>query len=126
EAMEKMEFSIALAAIWQLIGRTNKYIDETQPWTLVKDEARQAELASTMYHLAESLRYASILIQPFMTKTPKLMWEQLGIQSVELTSWESLRKFGNLPAGTKVNKAEPMFPRLDVPSEIAYIAAEMG
>lgn len=126
EAMEKMEFSIALAAIWQLIGRTNKYIDETQPWMLVKDEARQAELASAMHHLAESLRFSSILVQPFMTKTPKLMWEQLGIESSALTSWESLRQFGLIPAGTKVHKAEPMFPRLDVVSEVAYIAAEMG
>jgi methionyl-tRNA synthetase len=126
EAMEKMEFSIALAAIWQLIGRTNKYIDETQPWILVKDEAKQAELASTMHHLAESLRFSSILIQPFMTRTPKLMWEQLGIKSTQATSWESLRQFGGIPAGTKVHKADPMFPRLEVAVEVAYIAGEMG
>lgn len=126
DAMERMEFSIALAAIWQLIGRTNKYIDESQPWMLVKDEARQAELASAMHHLAESLRFSSILIQPFLTKTPKLMWEQLGIESSALTSWDSLRQFGNIPAGTKVKKAEPMFPRLDVASEVEYIAGEMG
>lgn len=125
-AMERMEFSIALAAIWQLIGRTNKYIDETQPWMLVKDEARHAELASAMHHLAESLRFSSILIQPFLTKTPKLMWEQLGIDSSALTSWDSLCQFGELPAGTKVRKAEPMFPRLDVVQEVSFISEAMG
>lgn len=125
-AMERMEFSIALAAIWQLIGRTNKYIDETQPWMLVKDEAKHGELASAMHHLAESLRFSSILIQPFLTNTPKLMWEQLGIDSSELTSWDSLCQFGELPAGTKVRKAEPMFPRLDVAQEVSYISEAMG
>jgi len=126
EAMERMEFSIALAAIWQLIGRTNKYIDETQPWMLVKDETRQNELASAMHHLAESLRFISILIQPFLTKTPKLMWEQLGITSTSLTSWDSMSQFGNIQAGMKVHRADPMFPRLDVGSEVEYIAAAMG
>jgi len=126
EAMENMEFSVALAATWQLISRTNKYIDETQPWALAKDEAKRAELASAMSHLAASLRISSILLQPFMTKAPHKIWAQLGIAEGELTAWDSLRTFGAIPAGTRVGKGEPIFPRLDVEQEIAYIVESMG
>jgi methionyl-tRNA synthetase len=122
-AMEKMEFSVALAAIWQFVGRTNKYIDETQPWLLAKDEAKAAELKSVLYHLAESLRIISILIQPFLTRAPKEMWRQLGIGQGPLTEWETVRTFGALPAGTKVVKGDPLFPRLDVEAEVRYIAS---
>jgi methionyl-tRNA synthetase len=126
EAMEKMEFSVALTAIWQLVGRTNKYIDETAPWGLAKDEANRAQLASVMIHLAESLRIVSILIQPFMTKTPKRIWEQLGIVEGAPTAWESLRQFGGISSGTKVSKADPIFPRLESEQEIVYILESMG
>ncbi|MBP1989082.1 methionine--tRNA ligase [Paenibacillus eucommiae] len=129
EAMEKMEFSVALAAVWQLIGRTNKYIDETQPWSLVKDEGSREKLGSVLYTLAESQRISSVLLRPFLTKTPQLVWQQLGLAAEDLprlTSWESAQTFGLLPAGTKVQKGEPMFPRLDVEQETAYIAEAMG
>lgn len=125
ESMEEMEFSIALASIWQLVSRTNKYIDETEPWVLAKDEAKREELGSVMYHLAETLRYISILIQPFMTQTPKKIWEQLGL-SEEVTSWTSLASFAQIPAHTKVLKGEPIFPRLETKEEIAYIVEQMG
>lgn len=125
-AMEQMEFSVALAAIWQLIGRTNKYIDETLPWALAKDEARQPELASVMVHLAESLRFVSIMLQPFMTRAPKLMWEQLGLEQSTSTGWESMRTFGGIPANTIVSKAAALFPRLDAEAEIAFIVGSMG
>jgi methionyl-tRNA synthetase len=124
-AMEEMEFSVALTAIWQLVSRTNKYIDETQPWMLAKDESKQEELGSVMYHLAESLRYVSVLIQPFLTETPKKIWAQLGLNA-EVTSWESLSKFAQIPAGTTVQKGQPIFPRLEVPEEVAYIVEKMG
>ncbi|MFD0695028.1 methionine--tRNA ligase [Paenibacillus sp. GCM10027628] len=129
EAMEKMEFSIALAAVWQLISRTNKYIDETQPWSMVKDDAKRDTLGSVMYVLAESQRISSVLLRPFLTKTPQLIWQQLGIAAEDLprlTAWESVQTFGLLPAGTKVQKGEPMFPRLDVEAETAYIVQAMG
>lgn len=125
EAMERMEFSVALTAIGQFVSRSNKYIDETQPWALAKDESKQGELASVMSHLVESLRIASILLQPFLTRTPKKIWEQLGIQEGELTAWEGVRTLGIIPAGTKVAKADPIFPRLDVEQEVAYIAEAM-
>ncbi|MDQ0300944.1 methionyl-tRNA synthetase [Salibacterium salarium] len=125
-AMEDMEFSVALTAIWQLVSRTNKYIDETQPWMLAKDEAQQEQLGTVLYHLAESLRYISIMIQPFMTETPAKIWHQLGIPS-DCTEWETMREFGQLPEGTKlVKKGEPIFPRLEMEEEVANIIQDMG
>ena len=126
DSMENMEFSVALAAIWKLIGQANKYIDLTQPWILAKDEAKQPELASVMVHLAETLRMVSIMIQPFMTRTPGKIWSQLGIAGNEgILSWNSLYRFGQIPAGTAVAKGEPIFPRLETEKEVAYIAASM-
>ncbi|MGG2048763.1 hypothetical protein [Bacillus amyloliquefaciens] len=66
-----MEFSVALSTLWQLISRTNKYIDETAPWVLAKDPEKEKELRSVMYHLAESLRISAVLLQPFLTQTPE-------------------------------------------------------
>ncbi|WP_413377025.1 methionine--tRNA ligase [Alkalihalobacillus sp. 1P02AB] len=125
DSMEEMEFSVALTAIWQMVSRTNKYIDETQPWLLAKDESKKEELGSVMNHLAESLRYISILIQPFLTETPAKIWSQLGITE-EQTTWDSLSQFGQLNAGTKVEKGNPIFPRLDVKEEVGHIVSQMG
>lgn len=125
ESMENMEFSVALTAIGQFVSRSNKYIDETQPWGLAKDDSKREELASVMSHLVESLRIASILLQPFLTRTPQKIWQQLGIQEGELTAWDSGRALGSIPAGTKLVKGDPIFPRLDVPQEVAYIAEAM-
>lgn len=124
EAMEGMEFSVALSAIWKLVSRTNKYIDETQPWLLAKAEENRGELGSVLYHLSESLRYVSILIQPFMTSAPKKIWKQLAISERE-TTWDSMESFGSLQSGVKVAKGEPIFPRLDVPGEVAEIIKMM-
>ncbi|MFC4768523.1 methionine--tRNA ligase [Effusibacillus consociatus] len=126
EAMDKMEFSVALSAIWQLISRTNKYIDETAPWNLAKDAAQKDRLGTVLYHLAETLRIVSILIQPFMTRTPKEMWRQLGMVEGEMTSWDSTRHFGYLQAGTHVAKGDPIFPRLDLKAEVEYIDSATG
>jgi len=124
EAMEKMEFSVALSSIWQLVSRTNKFIDETQPWVLAKEE-KQEELASVMVHLAETLRRIAILLQPFLTQTPVKIFEQLNIQTEDLKSWEGLEQFGAIPAGTKVQKGEPIFPRLELDKEVEYIKEKM-
>jgi methionyl-tRNA synthetase len=126
EAMEKMEFSVALTSIWQLVSRSNKYIDETQPWTLAKSEERNDELASVMVHLAESLRRTAILLQPFLTVTPNGIFQQLGVNDEELKSWESLDTFGTIPNGTKVLKGNPLFPRLEIAEEVEFIRAKMG
>lgn len=127
EAMEKMEFSVALASVWELVSRTNKYIDETQPWVLAKDDEKRNELASVMVHLAESLRRVAILLQPFLTQTPMNIFKQLNITNKDNTNWESLLAFGSLPQGVKVvTKGEPIFPRLDLEEEINYIKEKMA
>nr|WP_144928544.1 methionine--tRNA ligase [Paenibacillus bovis] len=126
EAMENMEYSVALSAVWQLISRTNKYIDETQPWILAKDSEKQNELASVMVHLADSLRRVAILLKPFLTKTPDQILQQLNINDEQYTSWESVTKFGAIPANTKVvEKGEPIFPRLDMEEEVNFIKTKM-
>ncbi|MFS0638416.1 methionine--tRNA ligase [Mesobacillus foraminis] len=125
EAMENMEFSVALTAIWQLVSRTNKYIDETQPWVLAKDEENREQLGQVMAHLAESLRQTAILLQPFLTRTPGKIFEQLNINHPSLISWESLEQFGLIPEGTKVQKGEPIFPRLEMEEEVAFIKDKM-
>ncbi|MCL6571789.1 MAG: methionine--tRNA ligase [Bacillus sp. (in: Bacteria)] len=125
EAMEKMEFSVALTSIWQLVSRTNKYIDETKPWILAKSDESKGELASVMVHLAESLRRIAILLQPFLTRTPKGIFQQLGIQDEVYKVWESLDNFGVIPSGTKVEKDAPLFPRLEIAEEVAFIKTKM-
>ncbi|MCU9615301.1 methionine--tRNA ligase [Caldibacillus lycopersici] len=125
EAMEKMEFSVALTSVWQIISRANKFIDETMPWKLAKDEENQEELASVLAHLAETLRRVAILLQPFLTATPKKMLAQLGLVDGEMSNWDSLSSFGQIPAGSKVEKGSPIFPRLDMEQEVAFIKEKM-
>ncbi|MHC9531955.1 methionine--tRNA ligase [Dellaglioa sp. L3N] len=124
ELMDKMEFSDGLNVIWKLVARTNKYIDETQPWVLAKDETRKAELDSVMVHLAASLRVIAILIQPVMTHAPKEIFEQLGLDTAEMAI-EGLN-YSDFPENrVVVEKGTPIFPRLDVEEEIAYIKDQM-
>ncbi|SCM91385.1 Methionine--tRNA ligase [Bacillus mycoides] len=125
EAMENMEFSVALSSIWQLVSRTNKYIDETQPWVLAKDENDREKLASVMAHLAEVLRQTGIMLMPFLTVAPSKMFAQLGLTEEAHKSWESLSTIGCIPAGTKVEKGNPIFPRLEMEVEVEYIKEQM-
>lgn len=125
EAMEKMEFSVALTTVWQMVSRCNKFIDETQPWVLAKDEEKKAALADVLFHLAESLRRVAILLKPFLTRTPEKIFTQLNVESESLQTWESLEEFGQIPAGTKVVHGEPIFPRLDLKEEIEFIKQKM-
>ena len=116
-AIDKYQFSNALAEIWKLIARSNKYIDETMPWALGKDETKKARLAAVMYNLCESLRIVSILLSPFMPQTTPRIQEQLGV-SGEAVSYESAGKWGVLPEGVEIHKGETLFPRIDVNKEI--------
>ncbi|PPA68518.1 methionine--tRNA ligase [Jeotgalibacillus proteolyticus] len=126
DSMEKMEFSVALSVIWQLISRTNKYIDETQPWVLAKDESKKEELATVMNHLAETLRRIAVLLQPFLTQTPAFILQQLQLTEERYLTWDSLSSFGAISEGVKVvEKGEPIFPRLEVEDEVAYIQGKM-
>ena len=117
DATDKLQFNVALSEIWKTIARINKYIDETMPWVLEKDPANKARLATVMYNLAESVRIISVLLRPFLTRTPAKIWEQLGIREETLTEWESAKKWGSLKAGTKVKKAEAIFPRVEIIKE---------
>ncbi|MGL4820680.1 MAG: methionine--tRNA ligase [Bacilli bacterium] len=126
EAMDKMEFSVALTSIWQFVSRTNKYIDETQPWALAKDEANRATLDSVMYHLAASLRVIAVAISPFLTVAPKQMFAQLGLDEADLTTWETARTFYSGISGAQVKKGDPIFPRREVEEEVNYIKESMN
>ena len=121
--MDALQFSTALADVWKLVSRTNKYIDETCPWILAKDEANQARLATVMYNLCESLRIVSVLIAPFMPATAPKIQTQLGITDQALTTWDSLA-WGKLPESFTVCKGENLFPRIDVQKELELIAQE--
>ncbi|OEF95744.1 methionine--tRNA ligase [Desulfuribacillus alkaliarsenatis] len=120
--MDRMQFSNALTSIWNLIGRTNKYIDETTPWVLAKDADKQQRLANVLYNLSEAIRMISIMIQPFMTQTPEKIWQQMGLvgQQAQL-SWGSLGAWGTLAPGLQVQKGDAIFPRLELEKEIAKI-----
>ncbi len=122
EALDEMGFSVALTHIWKYVSRTNKYIDETEPWILAKDESKKDRLGNVMAHLVDSLRRIAILLRPFLTQTPNRIFEQIGVSDNEaLHTWESLSEFGEIEAGTKVVKKDPIFPRLDVEKEVQII-----
>lgn len=122
ENMDEMRFGNALAQLWELVSRTNKYIDETTPWALAKDEDKKERLGTVMYNLVESIRITSIALQPFLTKAPEKIWKQLGLTPQQgITDWESIRTWGQFQPGVKVTKGEALFPRLDLEKEIAVI-----
>src|SRR5699024_683355 len=125
DKLDEMEFSIALSSIWQLISRTNKYIDETEPWVLAKDPAQKERLGNIMAHLVESLRTTAIILQPFLTDAPQEVFKQLGITDDELKTWDSAYEQGVVSAGTMVQKGEPIFPRLDMEDEVKGIQEMM-
>ena len=122
EQMDKLQFPQALAEIWKVIGECNKYIDVTQPWVLGKDPEKKDRLANVMATLAECVRFAAVLIGPFMPSTPERIFAQLGVTDESLKTWDSLKNFGALPAGTKVCKGEALFPRIDVNKELEALA----
>ena len=123
ENMEQLLFSNALAEIWKLISRTNKYIDETMPWVLAKDEANKPRLATVLYNLCEMLRLCGVMIAPFMPETAPRMFEQLGVTDSALTEWDSLRRPASLPAQTTVVPGAALYPRIDVAKELESLAA---
>ena len=128
EQIDTIHISNALAEIWNLISRANKYVDETSPWILAKsdDNEDKEKLDSVMYHLAESLRKIAILLNPFITHTSNKMFKQLGILDENLKTWTSLEKYDLINENTKVvEKGEPLFMRLDQEQEIEFIKNQM-
>lgn len=116
KAMEHYHFSVALEAIWKLIRRTNKYVDETEPWKLAKDEDSKDRLNTVLYNLAESLRIVSVLVHPFIKNTSLEIRRQLGL--TDDVKWEDTRVFGLIEDGTTVQKGDVIYPRLDIEKEI--------
>lgn len=126
EAMEALEFNKALRATWTIISRTNKYIDETTPWVLAKDEGRKEELGNVMVHLAENIRIAAILLKPYLPHGPKEIFRQLNMVDTALEEYESIRTYGAIKVdGRVIEKPKPIYPRLDVESEVEHIKNSM-
>lgn len=117
--LSKYRVSDALEAILSLARRSNKYIDETAPWVLAKDEDKKERLGTVLYNLLESIRFIAILVSPFMPETAEKIFKQINTQ---VTSYNSLKEFGGLKAGEKVGTAEPLFSRLDSEKLLADIA----
>ena len=122
--MKAVDFPRALDAVWNIISRTNKYIDETAPWVLAKEDGDKEQLAAVMAHLAASLRVVAHLIQPFMMTTSNAIMEQLGLSGA--FDLENLELSGFPENVTVVSKGTPIFPRLDMDEEIAYIQSQMN
>lgn len=118
--MAHFAFQNALANIFKVTSRANKYIDETAPWVLAKDEANRPRLASVMYNLLETIRICAVLLQPFMPQTCEEIFRQIGA-APEQTTWDSLDAFGALPANVTVQKGKAIFPRIDLAKELAEL-----
>lgn len=110
--MDKLDFAAALTVIWRLVNRANKYIDETMPWSLAKDPAKQDRLATVMYNLAEVIRIVTIMVTPVMPTLHEKVWAQLGSDEASNNSWEGVAWGGTLP-GQQVKKMEALFPRIE-------------
>ncbi len=115
--MDNTQLNLALAEIFKLVDRSNKYIDETEPWILGKSEEKKARLASVLYNLLESIRIASSLLSSFMPTTMPKVWEQIGA-SEENVSYENMKNFGVLPLTVTVKRGDIIFPRIDIDKEI--------
>ena len=125
DSLSHLQFNMVLQNVWKLISRTNKYIDETTPWVLAREE-RTEELENVMAHLVESLRLAGTLLRPFLVETPEKIADQLGLDFETDMAFDKLT-FGQFPEGlTVIEKGEPLFPRLDVEEESAKIHDEMA
>lgn len=116
-AFNNFQFSLALSEIFKVVSRANKYIDETAPWALAKDEANKARLATVLYNLLDTIRLTSSLLYPVMPFTAPKIWEQIGA-SADDVKWENADKFNVLNNNVTVSKGEVLFPRIDIEKEI--------
>ncbi|MGB5824724.1 MAG: methionine--tRNA ligase [Proteocatella sp.] len=120
KAMNEVQFSEAFEEIWKLVRRCNKYIDETTPWILAKDESKKDELDTVLYNLVESLRIVAVMISPMLHVTARKIFNQLNTPE-ELKTYESVFEFGKTVSGTTLIKGELLFPRLDVEKETLFL-----
>lgn len=125
DSMEELQFNRALEAVWTIVSRTNKYIDETTPWILAREEKTE-ELGNVMFHLAENIRIIGILTQPFLTRGSKKIFNQLGLNESQ-TEYDSIYNYGGVKYVEPVaSKATPIYPRLEVEKEVQFIKNEMS
>lgn len=122
EAVENTQLNVALAEIFKAVSAANKYIDDTAPWVLAKDEANKPRLAAVLYNLLEAIRVITTLLSCFMPTTMPKAWEQIGAAADDIT-YENAAKFGVLPANVTVHKGDVLFPRIDVEKEIDELNA---
>ena len=115
DQLERLDFSNALTAIWKLVRRANRYVDETTPWNLVRDPGKKERLQTVLYNLSEAVRLLTIWCLPFMPVFPERVFEQFGIAGrLDLQTWESTGKWGLLPANLQVETGPGVFPRIQV------------
>ncbi len=120
QQMDDLAFNRALASIWEIVNAGNKYVDETAPWALAKEERDRPRLATVLYHTLESLRIIALLLAAFIPGTSEKMWSQLGMEeNLWDLNLDENRKWGGLKPGRKVTKPSPLFPRLD-PTKISF------
>lgn len=125
-SMDDLQFNRALEAVWTIVSRTNKYIDETTPWILAREEKTEA-LGNVMVHLAENIRIIGILTQPFLTRGSKKIFEQLGLTEEIQTEYNTIYTYGQVAFSSPVSKkATPIYPRLEVEEEVQFIKEEMA
>ncbi len=117
ELVDETKLNLALAEIFKLVDAANKYIDETTPWILGKQEESKARLASVLYNLLECIRISSTLLNSFMPTTMPVIWERIGLKA-ENATYESIQKFGVLPLNVTVTAGDAIFPRIDMEAEI--------
>ncbi len=123
EQMEKYAFQNALIEVFKVVSRANKYVDETAPWVLGRDEANKARLATVLYNLVETIRVCAILLTPFIPSTTPKIFEQIGAGE-EISQYASAGIFGLLPVNVTVKKGETLFPRIDMAKELAELEAD--
>lgn len=124
--MDNMKLSDSIKLVWSFISRTNKYIDETTPWVLGKDEDRKAELNRVLYDLVESLRAISVMIEPFIPTTARRIWAQLNLmQNFDEIRISDIEGWGKTPVGIKINKPEQLFPRIEIEEEKPEVKKEV-
>ena len=121
--MDNMKLSDSIKLVWSFISRTNKYIDETTPWVLGKDETRKAELNRVLYDLVESLRAISVMVEPFIPTTARRIWAQLNLpQNFDEIRISDIEQWGQTPVGITINKPEQLFPRIEIEEEKEQVA----
>ena len=124
--MDTVHIADALECVFEMLSRANKYIDETTPWTLAKDESKTARLGTVLYNLLEAIRWGAVMLAPFIPETANEIIAMLGTDKVGYTSIGTADKFGGIEAGSTVGDSKVLFARIDEAKLLAELEAEMA